>query len=97
MTITSEVLIGISTAFLAVLMEYTPGLDTWYAKLDPQRKKLVMLGLLALVTLGIFGLSCGGYVDGPTCDDKGFAGLVYLFVIAITANQGVHLISKRSS
>jgi len=97
MTITSEVLTGLSAALLALLFEYVPGLSGWYAALIPQYKKLTMAGLLLLVALVVFGLSCGGYIDGPTCDDRGAMDLLWMLAIAVGINQGTHSISKRSS
>ena len=55
-----------------------------------------MLGLLVLVALGIFGLSCGGYLNGVSCDDGGIMQLLWMIAIAVGVNQGAHGLGKRS-
>jgi hypothetical protein len=59
----------------------------------------VMLGLLVLVALSTYGLSCAGLgVDigiNVTCDQPGAIGLLKALVLAIAANQGTYTITKR--
>ena len=57
-----------------------------------------MAASLAVVTLAIFGLSCGGYISaGVTCDDQGIAKLVSLLILAIVANQSAHPLTKKTA
>ena len=95
MTITPEVLVGFAAGLLAVLFEYVPGLSPWYDKRTPEQKRLIMLGLLVLVCLAVFGLGCAGYLDTVSCDQAGAMQLVWMLLVAIGVNQGVHRIGKR--
>jgi len=96
MTITPEIIVGVSAGLLAVLFEYVPGLSPWYDKLSAEYKRLLMLGLLVVVALGVFGLDCGGLLDtSVSCDSAGALQLLWIIGVAIGINQGVHLISKR--
>lgn len=96
MTITPEVLSGFAGALLAMLFEYVPGLAGWYEPLLPEHKRLIMLGVLIVVSVVIFALSCGGYVSGPECSDSGALGLLWMILVAIGINQGTHLLGKRA-
>ena len=97
MDITPEVLASFAGMLLALLFEYVPGLAPWYDKLEQVRKQLVMLGLVVAVALIAFGLSCGGYLNSVACDDKGALGLLWTVGLALTANQGVHMITRKAS
>lgn len=85
---------------LSLGFAYIPGVSEWYAALDSTRKRLVMLGLLALVACGALGLSCAGWLElfrqsgstPPTCDRAGLSGLLLALVSAVVANQGTYLL-----
>jgi hypothetical protein len=98
----------VASAVLSLGFSYVPKLKDWYAKLGQNedgtddggtKKRLVMLVLLLVVTLVVFGLSCAGLGAGfginVTCDQSGGIGLIKAFVLAIAANQGTYMITKR--
>lgn len=98
----------VASAVLSLGFSYIPKLKDWYAKLGQNedgsddggtKKRLVMLVLLSGVTLVVFGLSCAGLGAGfeinVTCDQPGAIGLIKAFVLAIAANQGTYMITKR--
>lgn len=105
----SEELLLIVSVVLTLFASYLPGFSIWFDKLGEKEdgsndngtlKRLVMLGLLLLVTLSIFGLSCTSW--GPqlginiTCDQTGASSLILSFILAIVANQGVYKISPEA-
>jgi hypothetical protein len=104
---TTEMLTLTAGALLSLCFSYIPGLAGWYARLGetPEgddggtRKRLVMLGALALAAAGSFGLACLGW--GPalgldlTCDQGGGLGLLRALVLALVANQATYKISPR--
>ena len=85
---------------LTLTFSYVPGLNTQYATLSPEYKRLIMLGLLILVSAGAIGLACAGLgeVFGVklTCDEVGVTQLAKALIAAIVANQGVYAISPRT-
>lgn len=93
----SELLASISGIVLSLLFAYVPGISQWYDALTGEYKRLIMAGLLLVVSLAIFGLSCAGYLNLVTCDQDGAVGLVRIFVMALVANQSAYLISSASA
>lgn len=57
----ADFLAEVAGVLLSLGMAYAPGLSERWAGLDGSRKRLAMLGLLALAVLGVFGLSCLGW------------------------------------
>ncbi len=96
MQITPTQLTTIAAALLAVLAEYVPGLKDWYGSLTETYKKLVMLGLLVIVVGVTFGLSCAGWLNAWQCNEVGLRDALYALALAIAANQGTHLLTRRS-
>jgi len=94
MTLSPDVLLWVGAGLLSVILEYTPVLAPRYDALDATKKRLIMLGLLVLATIGAFGLGCAGRV-AVSCDLNGALDLAAMLGIAIGINQGVHGISKR--
>lgn len=99
---TAEQLSLIVGVVLSLLFSYFPGLKGWFEKLQPDEKRLVMLGVLFVVTAGIFGLSCAKLFEYFVCSWSGVWEAVKLFILAAVANQtaysltpGVHLNSGK--
>jgi uncharacterized protein YacL len=92
--LTSSLLVMIAAAILSVLFSYVPGLNTWFATMDGTFKRLAMLLLLAITAGVIYGLGCAGVLSsGITCDQPGLTKLVYMFVLAVVANQSTFTIT----
>jgi hypothetical protein len=96
---TSEILAASGAICLSLLFSYAPGFVDFYKPLDGTRKRLLMLGLLALVSLAAFGLSCAGISTALglvlTCDQAGALTLLRTFVAAVVTNQAAYAISPR--
>ena len=75
---------------LALAFDYLPGLNTWYAKLSKNAKKLIMIILLAVVSAIVMSASCISIYDAVTCDSEGAMLLAQAFIQALIANQAVH-------
>lgn len=108
----AEMIAAIAGALLSLGFSYFPGLSAWFESMgelpdggydNGTRKRLVMLGLLLLVSASVFGLACTGWgeiVFGqaepvPTCDQKGIVGLLRALILAVMANQSVYQITPK--
>lgn len=95
----TEVLNGASGVIISLIFSYVPKVQNWYAVLDSKNKRLVMLGMLFVVTVGIYALACLGVADRfglqVTCDQDGLVALVQAFLTALIANQATYLISPK--
>jgi hypothetical protein len=94
-----EEISAIAGILLSLGFSYLPGLKDRFSQLEPTSKRLVMLGLLALVALGVFGLSClrPGWLPGVTCSGEGAWELARIFFIAVVANQAAYELSPGSN
>jgi len=101
MELTPELLAGAVAIILSLLFSYIPGLNTWYAGLKDEFKRLLMLGLLVLVAIVVYALACWQLLEDLTgiiltCDRSGLIGMIRILVVAIIANQSVYSISLRT-
>ena len=92
----ATLLASIAGIVLSLAFSYIPKLDTWYVVQDGKLKRLIMLGVLLIVALAAFGLSCADLWATVTCDKAGAMGLVEAFIMAALANQGAYLFSPRT-
>ena len=92
---TQTVFIGIVGAVISVLFFWVPKLNTWYAALEETKKRLTMLGTLAVVTGAIYGISCTGWWSLVSCDKEGLKTLIEIFVTTIVGNQTAFLLSPK--
>lgn len=82
-----QTLAAVAGIVLSLLFSYVPGMRDWFDALEGTYKRLLMLALLALVSIGIFVLGCAGVVQGIPCTQDGGWQLVQLFIAAAIANQ----------
>jgi hypothetical protein len=81
---------------LSLLFSYVPQLQAWYSAKDSKTQSLIMLGMLVLVAVGVYGISCLAWWPGLTaitCDKQGIKDLIEAFVAALIANQATYTIS----
>lgn len=88
-------------AFVAVivslLLEWFPGLKTWWDKFSEAQKRGMMAGAVAVLSIGLVALNCW---RGVVCPEDWWATvweIVVVFLTAATVQQGVHRLLKRSS
>jgi len=94
---TAEQLAAYAGILVSLLFSYVPGLSNWYDPLEATYKRLIMLGSLVVVALGVYGLSCGNVYSLITCDKAGYLSLVNAFIMAAIANQAAYKLSPRKS
>jgi hypothetical protein len=97
---TAEQISAVAGVILSLLFSYMPGLKDWFASLDGTYKRLVMIGLMLVVALAAFGLSCGGlgaqFGVSISCTQEGAIGLLLAFVAALVGNQAMFLVSPKA-
>ena len=85
---------------LSLAFSYIPGLNTKFAALDVQQKKLSMLGLLVLVAGAVFGLACtkyGAMIGIPfACDEQSAIELGKILIAAAVANQAMFSLTPQT-
>jgi len=88
----------IAGAILSLIFSYVPGLNSKFANLQTEYKRLIMLGLVVLTAGGIYGLSCWGFgADigiSVSCDKTGLFGLLRIVILSAVANQGTYGLTK---
>jgi hypothetical protein len=96
---TVEILARYAGVALSLLIAFVPPVARWYEAQSAQTKLGVMGGLLALMAVMIFGLSCAGwfadFTAGVTCDQAGIEALVTIFINALVANQLTYIAAVR--
>jgi hypothetical protein len=99
MNITEVWLVLVAGVILSLLFSYVPGLRTKYAALSGEVKRVIMLVLLIIVSVGVYGLNCYGLIPqgNLTCDKSGILTLVNYFILAVVSNQTAYTISPQLS
>lgn len=92
---TVEQLAAISGVILSLAFFYIPGLSDKYNALEATKQRLLMAGLLLLVTVGALGLSCANIVVTVACTQAGVLSLINVYIAALVANQATYLIAPR--
>lgn len=98
---TAETLAGIAGVVLSLLFSYIPGLNTKYAALTSEAKKLIMLGILFLLAAAIYGMACWGVLTeltgwSLTCDKTGLIAMVRIFAVAAAMNVTAFTLSAQT-
>jgi hypothetical protein len=97
MSMSAEQLAAIAGVILSLLFSYVPGLSNWYGGLDSVKKSLFMAGMLVIVAVAVFGLSCWNVIAYVTCDRSGALGLLGVLIAALIANQSTYLLSPQKA
>jgi len=87
---TGDGLLAFVGMIVSAVFLYFPKLNAEFAKLEPDYQRLIMIGIMLVVALGTFGLSCGNVIDVVTCDQGGALVLVRAFVFALIGNQSIY-------
>jgi hypothetical protein len=96
--VTPEIIAGIAGALLSLVFSWVAGLNTKFAALPSETKRLIMAGLLLLTSAVIFTLNCYGIIQTQlTCSQNGIIQLFWMWVISITTNQGTYLLTPQTN
>jgi hypothetical protein len=97
--LTPEFISSIAGVILSLMFSYIPKFREWYSKLGSTKKRLIMLGLLLLVSASVFGAACwdvaGDLGLNISCNKHGLIGMISVFVSAIISNQAIYAISPQ--
>ena len=91
---TPEFIAGAVGIGLSWLFAWFPGLRVWYAGLKPAVKSGIMLGLLALFSVGIYVLAFYGIIT--TTEPVTVVRLILVFFIATTINQTTYKVTPEA-
>lgn len=80
---------------LSLFMAYVPGVREWYDRQSAQMKATIMGGLLIVVALAVFGVSCGNLWPLVECSVNGAKGLFLIAVNTLIANQATYLLAVK--
>lgn len=95
--LTSEILAAVSGVVISLAFSYVPGLNRKFAYLAEEHKQLLMAGMLLVVAAAVFGLGCAGILTiGIACTQGGSYQLIWIWIVAIMANQGIHRLSPKT-
>lgn len=98
---TPEYLSSIAGVILSILASYLPVFSSWFDALSPNLKRLLMLGLLALASIGCYALACLGLAESfaipLVCSEAGAVELFKAFLAAVIANQAAYMLSPKSA
>ena len=84
---TSDQLSAAAGVALSLAFSYVPGLRDRFAALSGEHKRIGMLAALLIVTLGSFGLTCGGLLGSTAiqCNRAGAIDLLWAFCMGAEA------------
>lgn len=91
---TSENLASMAGIIFSLSFSYIPGLNTKFARLGAEQKRLIMAGMLVIVAGAVYGLSCTDTHDRDQqrgelslTNPEGLAIIVTRLVLDITAGS----------
>jgi len=84
---TPQNIVVVGGVILSLLFEYVPGVYEWHQKLGKRQTAAVMAGLMALVVLAAWLLSCYGPYNFLECNEAGAWNGFELYALALIANQ----------
>jgi hypothetical protein len=91
--VSPEALVAIAGFVISLLFTYIPKLNTWYAGMSEDYKKLFMLVVLLITTTVTFVLGCSQLIaiENFTCGRQDLLNWIWMFVLSLGVNQGTHL------
>lgn len=95
---TPDILAAVAGILLSLAFSYAPSrlkLKQKFDALGSNDKRLVMLTLLALGSVGALALTCAGRYEALTCDADGVWLAIVVFIKAAIANQSAYLLSPK--
>lgn len=95
---TPETIASLAGLIISVIFSYFPILRVKYAALSEELKSVIMIALMILAGFAAWGAGCIGWVEtNLACDVSSVQKLIWLILVAIATNQGVHRISPQTN
>jgi hypothetical protein len=95
--VNAALLLTLVSGALALAFDYFPPLAKWFEELTSAAKRGVnALGVIGTGLLLFAGQCVGIFLTNLVCSWLGFFDLLYILFLAISVNQGVHLLLKPS-
>jgi hypothetical protein len=95
---TIETLNALLGAFLSLLLSFT-SIRNWYEPLSSDAKRLIVAGVLALISLTSYLLACfdvgAAFEMGIECGPGGALAILEAFLAAAVANQATYALTPR--
>jgi hypothetical protein len=92
-------LAALAGLILSLVFSYVPGIKDWFEAQSMGMKQAIMGGLLVVIALVVFGLSCAGLGAslgiGVECSVAGAYGFLQVLIAALVANQSIYLITRK--
>jgi hypothetical protein len=93
--VTPQLLTVLVAGALALIFDYFPHVAKWYDTLVDASKRQLMAGMVIGFALIIFAGQCFGlFGTNLSCSVKGGFDLLYILLLAIGVNQGLHSMTK---
>ena len=93
---TIETLNALLGAVLSLLLSFS-AIRKWYEPLGGDAKRLIVVGVLALISLGSYLLACSaigpGLEMGIECGENGALAILEAFLAAAVANQATYALT----
>jgi len=90
----------IAGSLLSLIFSYVPGLKAKFDALCTEYKRGIMLGLVLVVALLIYFLTCSPIAIDlgipVTCGKSGLVELARVIILVAVANQGAYGLTKRN-
>lgn len=97
----AQTLALVAGVIISLLFSYVPGLNVKFGALASETKRVILLGIMLLVGVAAFALSCttfGGLFGIPiVCTQGGLAELIQAFVLAAIANQTTYQLTTETA
>jgi hypothetical protein len=99
-TIEALMLFAVSGVLWSLVLEYFPGLHSWFNALADNYQKVVILLSGLVVVLGAFGLNCVGFlvsVEGLVCTTGAAFDLLSAYLVFVGTSQVTYLVTPKAS
>lgn len=98
-SVTPELIALVIGAFISLIFSYFPKLNTAFAALAENQKKLIMLALMIGVSAAIYVGDCylNWWQTDLVCGSAGIWRLVSILVMSITGNQGMYKLTPQTT
>ena len=87
---------AIVATIVSLLLEWFPGLNTWWDGFTEAQKRGIMAAIVAALSIASLGVNCAYYGTCPADWLVAVRDVVLVFIAAAAGSQGVHLLSKRT-